>query len=112
LDVTLDFTLTVTRTSSCLTTKQLEEGTYEVRWVKAEEAIDWTWPRPYCGTAREVNPDNPTNAFVVLDTITVTASGGSKSISLPIALQGPGNICLDKGSFTAPPHIFMKWTVI
>jgi hypothetical protein len=112
LDVTLDFTLDVTRTSSCLTTQSLDEGDYEVRWVKAEETIDWTWPYPYCGTDREVNPDNLTNAFVVLDTITVTASGGSKSISLPIALQGPGNICLYNGTNYAPPHIYMKWTVI
>lgn len=107
----LQFKLDVER-PSCVTNKDLPSGTYDVRWVRAEDAIDTTWPYPDCESA-QVDPNNPGNVWVEIGDMTVAPSGtSSATFNLALAQQGPGNICLSNGSGISPPHIFMKWNVV
>lgn len=112
---TLQFKLDVQR-ASCAGAAALPAGTYDVRWVKAEDAIDTTWPYPTCEGA-QVDPNNPGNGWVKVGQMSVASSGTSSgTFNLALAQQGPGNICLSNQNTTsnniAPPHVFMKWNVI
>lgn len=113
--VQLQFKLDV-ENASCSGGANLPSGTYDVRWVRAENAIDTTWPYPNCHNA-QVDPNNPTSVWVKVGDMSVASSGTSSgTFNLALAQQGPGNICLSNQSTTinniAPPIIFMKWNVV
>lgn len=95
-----------------------DSGEYEVRWVKAEPAIDSSFPYPACHRDIDHNTtttDNPTSRWVVLGTMTINSSGnGTGDYALPAAMYGPGNICLERsqvlasgGAANTPPIIFI-----
>lgn len=125
---TLAFSLTAS-VGSCInpTTKllaaPLPAGDYEVRWIKAAEAvqIDATPGKPDCHrdlVNASIN-DAKVRPWIVLGTMTVNASAPTtKSFSLATdVFRGPGNICISKEERLATsnalaPVIFINWAVI
>lgn len=110
-----------TTTNSVATKAPL--GLWDVRWVKAEEAIDWDYPYPRCHGSYEYSLENPEGGqWVPLGAMAVDANGnGNGEYALGDAMVGPGNICLwqagDNNTVptsinVAPPTIFMKLNLI
>lgn len=77
-------------------------GVWEVRFVKAETAIDTSFPNPIChfdADASQTGPGNPTSRWVVIGTMNVDSTGnGTGQYVLPSTMVGPGNICIDKSA--------------
>lgn len=118
-----DFRLTVapyTCSTQYSADTKVPAGTWEVRWVKAETAIDTTWPHPVCHNdvdSDTTTTNNPTSRWVVLGTLTIDASGnGAGDFPLPATMFGPGNICVERSPVSGgspnigPPTIFMNKT--
>lgn len=106
----MTFTLAVER-QSCAP-NDLEHGAYEVRWIKATDAIDHT---NYDCNRTDPEPLNPWVPIGVMN-VANTASGtaGSGTFALAETMRGPGNICVVPvvPNNTAVAMIFMKWTVV
>lgn len=100
--------------------------TYEVRWIKATEAVELnTANTPNCHVDKvQLDANNQKVAgWVRLGDITVSSSGTTtKGFSLPptgaegvLAIgtdfRGPGNICLELKGQETFPVIFMKWAI-
>lgn len=93
-------------------TRQLDPGPWQVRWVAAEDGpLDNTWPYPMCHFLPSGNTSG--GQWVPIGILNVDSSGnGAGTFELTGAMAGPGNICLDNGTNTAPPVIPIKWAVI
>lgn len=113
---TLNFDLTVAPGTCGTTTRRLDAGAWQVRWVAAQPGqIDNSYPYPAChfvyGLPGVPNADG--GVWAPLGAMQVDSNGdGSGTYSLTAAQAGPGNICLDNNTNYAPPVIPMTWSLI
>lgn len=76
-------------------------GTWEVRLVRAQTAIDTSPSRPICHLDADHNDTltNPTSRWASVGTMPVNVNGeGTNTYVLPSTMVGPVNLCIDKHS--------------